>query len=420
MDTSAPVRIARIITRLGVGGAERYVCALTAHLDPKAYRSWLISGQVQAAERECSEFLSEANVQPIYIKDIRRGLGFRDLKAAVTLSRLLESIKPQIVETHTAKAGALGRLVTRMRWFNRRHQPRLIHTFHGHVFDKYFSGPVAGAFIGIERFLAHFTDLVVTVSPSVRHELIERYQIADAHKIRVVPLGFDFSWLNELPLHRGWLRARLQASEAAVVFGTVGRLAKIKNTAFLLRAFARLLDSVPRDSAVRNSAPIDARLVIIGDGELADSLRALARQLNVSDRVLFCGWELDRAKIFSDLDVTCLSSLNEGSPVCLIESLAAKVPVIATRVGGVADVVSPRTDGELVEAGGEAAFAAAMLRLALSKERISDARSNDVQNRYSIRRLVRDMEGIYEELMEPGQAASVVPDTRMARFRGVE
>jgi glycosyltransferase involved in cell wall biosynthesis len=112
--------------------------------------------------------------------------------------------------------------------------------------------------------------------------------------------------------------------------------------------------------------------------------------------------------------------LNEGSPVCLIESLAAKVPVIATRVGGVADVVSPRTDGELVEAGGEAAFAAAMLRLALSKERISDARSNDVQNRYSIRRLVRDMEGIYEELMEPGQAASVVPDTRMARFRGVE
>ena len=171
---------------------------------------------------------------------------------------------------------------------------------------------------------------------------------------------------------------------------------------------------------MRNSAPIDARLVIIGDGELADSLRALARQLNVSDRVLFCGWELDRAKIFSDLDVTCLSSLNEGSPVCLIESLAAKVPVIATRVGGVADVVSPRTDGELVEAGGEAAFAAAMLRLALSKERISDARSNDVQNRYSIRRLVRDMEGIYEELMEPGQAASVVPDTRMARFRGVE
>ena len=109
--------------------------------------------------------------------------------------------------------------------------------------------------------------------------------------------------------------------------------------------------------------------MVIGDGELAEPLQALARELNIENHVLFCGWVLDRAKIFSDLDATCLSSYNEGSPVCLIESLAAEVPVIATRVGGVADVVSPRTDGELVESGNDEAFCAAMLKVARGRQR---------------------------------------------------
>ena len=399
-----PVRIARIISRLGVGGSERYVCALTAHLNPRKYKSWLICGQVEPTERQCFEFASEAGIKPIYIDQLRRGLGWRDLNAIARLNRILGSIKPQIVETHTAKAGALGRLVTRMRWLSSRERPRLIHTFHGHIFNGYFSGPVARAFIEIERQLARLTDLVVTVSPSVRSELVERYRIAEPNKVRVVPLGFDFSWLKELSLHRGWLRARLAANESTVLFGTIGRLAKIKNTALVLRAFAKL----------RRLNPMDVRLVVIGDGELAEPLQALARELSIENQVLFCGWILDRARIFSDLDATCLSSYNEGSPVCLIESLAAQVPVIATRVGGVADVVSPRTDGELVESGNDEAFCAAMLKVASGRQRISQARSKEVRSRYSIQRLVRDIEGIYEELLEGSETVSGRTATQMA------
>jgi glycosyltransferase involved in cell wall biosynthesis len=151
---------------------------------------------------------------------------------------------------------------------------------------------------------------------------------------------------------------------------------------------------------------MDARLAVIGDGELAEPLQALARELHIENHVLFCGWVLDRSRIFSDFDATCLSSHNEGSPVCLIESLAAGVPVIATRVGGVADVVSPRTDGELVEAGNDEAFCAAMLKVASGRQRISQARSKEVRNRYSIQRLVSDIEGIYEELLEGSEAVS--------------
>src|SRR5262249_55263167 len=152
---------------------------------------------------------------------------------------------------------------------------------------------------------------------------VEDYRIAAPEKVRVVPLGFDFSWLDDVPIHAGWLRARLGASPSTIIFGTVGRLVKIKNVTLALRAFARML----------RQESIDAKFVVVREGDLIGELRALVRELAIDDRVLFTGWMLDRAKIFCDFDVTCLSSYNEGTPVCLIESLAAGIPVVATRVG---------------------------------------------------------------------------------------
>jgi glycosyltransferase involved in cell wall biosynthesis len=388
------VRIARLVTRLGVGGVERHVCSLTANLDHEKFRSWLICGRAEKTERECLEFAAEAGVQPIFIERLRRNLGPWDISASFALGRILTRIKPQIVETHQTKAGAIGRSVVCLQARANRERPRLIHTFHCHHFEGYFKSTAVRAFIAIERQLARLTDMIITVTPTLKRQLVEHFRIAKSDRVRVVPLGFDFSWTADLSRHRGWLRARLGANDSTVVFGFVGRLTKVKNASMLLRAFARM----------RRNDPIDARLVLMGDGELFGSLQSLVSELKIDDNVLFCSWVLDRAKIFSDLDVTCLSSFNEGSPVCLIESLAAGIPVVATRVGGVADVVTHPQHGELVESDNEEAFAAALASVGKRRSRIPEVRSAALRGYYSTSRLIKDVESIYSEVLEGERA----------------
>jgi glycosyltransferase involved in cell wall biosynthesis len=384
-----PIRIARIITRFGVGGVERHVSTLTANLDREKFQSWVICGRAGKNERECLDFATNSGVKPILIGNLRRDLGIWDVNASFKLHRALARIRPQIVETHQSKAGALGRSMARLNFKANGQRPRLIHTFHCHQFEGYFSSPATRAFVAIERVLARFTDMIITVTPSIRRTLIEKYQIANPSKIRVVPLGFNFEWLQDIPMRRGWLRARLGVDDSTVIFGFVGRLTMIKNVEMLLRAFARML---------RNTA-MSARLVIVGDGELRGALQSLAYQLEIADRVMFCGWILDRAAIYCDLDVTCLSSFNEGSPVCLIESLAAGIPVVATEVGGVADIVTNQYHGELVTSGDEEAYAAALARRAKRLGNIPGESGESVRESFSITRLIADIESIYLEVL---------------------
>ena len=384
-----PIRIARIITRFGVGGVERHVSTLTANLDREKFQSWVICGRAGKNERECLDFATSSGVEPVLIDNLRRNLGIWDIPASLTLHRVLARIRPQIVETHQSKAGALGRCMARPIFRSNGQRPRLIHTFHCHQFEGYFSNPATRVFVTIERVLARFTDMIVTVTPTIRQTLIETYQIANPSKIRVVPLGFDFEWLREIPLHRGWLRARLGVDDSIIIFGFVGRLTMIKNIHMLLRAFARMLRS--------NS--VSAHLVIIGDGELRTELESLAYELEIADRVTFCGWILDRAAMYCDLDVTCLSSFNEGSPVCLIESLAAGIPVVATNVGGVADIITDECHGELVRSGDEDAYAVALARWAKRAGCMPSEGSKAVRDSFSIARLTANMESIYLEVL---------------------
>jgi glycosyltransferase involved in cell wall biosynthesis len=294
------------------------------------------------------------------------------------------------VATHTAKAGALGRAVGLWRSLARCERVHLIHTFHGHYFHHYFSNPVTRAFLAIERYLASRTDMIITVSPTIRRQLVEEYRIAAAGKVRVVPLGFDFAWRERLTAERGWLRAQLGIGDSTVLIGTVARLAKIKNSELMLRAFAQML---------RQEA-IDAHLAIIGEGDQLENLQNLAHELVLDGRITFCGWVLKRERIFSDLDVTCLSSHNEGTPVSIIESLAAGVPVVATRVGGVADVMSDPMDGELVESGDQEALAAALAKVARRGRVIAAGRSAAICQQYSASRLVKDIETLYQEVLD--------------------
>jgi len=197
-----PTKIARIITRLDLSGPARHVCSLTADLDRKKFASWLICGRAAENEHDGSAIAAEAGIRPIYIDHLRRELGWQDLNACAAINGLLARIDPAIVATHTAKAGALGRAVTLWQWLARRERVRLVHTFHGHVFHHYFSNSVTRAFVAVERRLASLTDMIITVSPTIRRELIEEYRIAAADKVRVVPLGFDFSWRARLTRER--------------------------------------------------------------------------------------------------------------------------------------------------------------------------------------------------------------------------
>ena len=158
-----PYRVARIITRLGVGGAERYVCSLTEQLDRRKFESWLLCGRAGGNERQWSELARESGIEPIYISQLKRELGLSDLGAVVRIGHLLRTIRPAIVETHTAKAGTLGRIGALLAFGRASERPRLIHTFHGHVFQGYFNSVASAGFIAVERQIARFTDMIITV-----------------------------------------------------------------------------------------------------------------------------------------------------------------------------------------------------------------------------------------------------------------
>jgi glycosyltransferase involved in cell wall biosynthesis len=292
------------------------------------------------------------------------------------------------------KAGAVGRLATLL--YNRtagRHAPaRVVHTYHGHVLEGYFSPAKTNLFIQIERALARATDRIVAISPRIRAELLDEYRIGRPDKYRVVPLGFDLGGLSAIDeAARARARNALQISEGAAVVTTVGRLTAIKNHALFLEASARISRANP-----------SAIFLIAGDGELRRELEAAALSLGIANRVRFLGWRRDLDTVYGATDVFMLTSRNEGTPVALIESLAAGVPVVSTDVGGVGDVVASDQFGFLTPSGNPDALAAAVSVLLPDPGRrraMGKLGRTSIMERYGIDRLLDDIETLYRELL---------------------
>jgi glycosyltransferase involved in cell wall biosynthesis len=286
-----------------------------------------------------------------------------------------------------AKAGTIGRLAALSS--PRRLRPRLVHTFHGHVLQGYFAGPQQRAFVQFERVLAKHTDVLVAVSPEVRDELLD-LGIGKPAQYRVVPLGFDLAPLLAVgapggPVGR--LRAVLGIAENVPLAGTLGRLVPVKDHATLFAAVA----SVP-----------GLHLAVLGDGELRATLEALAHELGISDRTYFTGWWTDVPSALADLDVVVLSSRNEGTPVALIEALAASRPVVATDVGGVRHVVQDGETGWLCGPGDAAALARLLHQVIAQPEtsgRLAEAGRIRVAERFGYERLLAEHRSLYEELL---------------------
>jgi glycosyltransferase involved in cell wall biosynthesis len=330
------VRVLHVITRMNVGGPARHLLTLLPMLRERGFEPLLVHGTAEPEEGE----LSPGDIPTIRVPALRRPIDPpADVRAAVELRRIVKRSRPALVHTHLSKAGALGRIAAR-----REQVPALVHTFHGHVLEGYFATPSNKLFVGTERRLAGRTDALIAVSRAVRDELL-RLGIGDAARWRVIPLGFDLEHPGDEVTDRNEARRLLDVPPTGPTIGIVGRLVPIKNHVLFLEAGRRLLDRWP-----------DATFVIAGDGELRTALEGEATRL-LGDRVRFTGWVRSLPELYAALDVVVLASLNEGTPVTLIEAAAAGLPVVATNVGGVADVVVDGESGYLVPSGDASALA---------------------------------------------------------------
>lgn len=392
------IKIIRIIARLNIGGPAIHAVLLTEGLNKMRFCSTLISGQISSCEGDMSYYAFEKNIQPIYVKELKRDLSiFDDILALFKIYHIIKKEAPDIIHTHTAKAGTLGRIAGIFYNFSAKKRAKLIHTFHGHVFSGYFGTLKAKIFILIERFLAFFTDMIITVSNSVKDELIS-FRICTKHKIQVIPLGFE---LNKF--------LTIQPSSARFVhnIGIVGRLVPIKDHRLFLDSACEIIKRDPNTKT---------KFKIIGDGELRQSLEEYTRMLKISDYVEFLGWQKDLVKVYSELDIVALTSLNEGTPVSLIEAMASAKAVISTDVGGIPDLLGTEINttadrnssfkiferGILVTTRNPYDFACA-LEVLLKNEELRNTlcvnARNFAEKEFTKERLVKDIEGIYGSLI---------------------
>ncbi|GAB4546792.1 MAG: glycosyltransferase [Anaerolineae bacterium] len=383
------IRVTRIVARLNVGGPAVHIINLMAGLDPDRFDNQLIVGRPGPDEGDMGYLAAQRGITPLLIPELGRELSpFRDLRTTLKLVRLLRRQQPHIVETHTAKAGGVGRLAARLAGV-----PIVIHVFHGHVFHSYFGPLKTMLFINIERALARLSDRIVTISPAQQRDIGEVYRIAPPGRVVMVPLGLDLKPFQAArQTARGQFRAGLGLGSDIPLVGYVGRLTAVKNPSLFVEAAARVARQLPQ-----------TRFVFVGDGELRPALEQQVAGLGLAQQFVFAGWRMDMPAVYADLDLLALTSLNEGTPVTVIEALAAGTPVVATAVGGVSDVVTDQETGILVPSGDVEAMAQAivqLLREPVRAQALARSGQQHVLRRFDLKRLASDMESLYIALLE--------------------
>jgi glycosyltransferase involved in cell wall biosynthesis len=397
-----PTRILRIIARLNIGGPAIQAVTLSHEFSEGPYRTLLVCGQVSSHEGDMSYLAESKGVKPVVFPSLGREISVvEDARCLTKMRNVIRRFRPHIIHTHTAKAGTVGRLgglsVNLAR--ENRQRIRLVHTFHGHVFHDYFGSLKTRLFIEIERFLARFTDRIVVISPLQKRDICETYRIAGPDKVCVVPLGFDLS-----PYMSQAFREKGDSSGSCLV-GIVGRLTHVKNHRLLLEAARDLKDHGNGEAF---------KFLVVGDGELRAELVRYAAELGVEKTVTFTGWKKDMPSIYGMLDAVALTSLNEGTPVTLIEAMAAGKPVIATDVGGVRDLLGAvdthnhggyklAQHGILIPSGKREALTKALLFASENRgllSRMTEQARSFVLREFCLERMTKDLDALYRELMQ--------------------
>ncbi|HEX8368216.1 MAG TPA: glycosyltransferase [Pyrinomonadaceae bacterium] len=406
------MKIVRIIARLNVGGPARHVVWLTKALQNEEFESVLMTGTVPPGEEDMSYFAAAHEVEPVFIPEMSRELSAKDVISLWKVYRFLRREKPDIVHTHTAKAGTIGRVAGFFyRWLTPKAligQPRpvrFVHTYHGHVFHSYYGKRKTKFFLFIEKALARLaTDKIITISRQQYEEIHNEFGVGKTKQFAVVPLGIDLSPFAEWRAKRNILREEIGAGADEILIGLVGRLTEIKNHSLFLQIAQSYKENLdfPR-----------LKFVIIGDGHLREKLEKEAEKYNIKDIVTFLGNRSDADVFYPALDIVALTSLNEGTPLSLIEAMANARPCISTAVGGVIDLLGAETRQESVgftvcergvrtATGNAEGFLNGLIYLAKDEKLREElgARGLDfVFGSYDKERLISDIKKVYYDLM---------------------
>ena len=384
-------KVLRIINRFNIGGPTYNATFLTRFISDD-FETLLIGGLPEEGEADSLHIPGEYGVEPQILRELKRNPDFRsDREAYRKIKEIIREFKPDIVHTHASKAGALGRRAA----FACK-VPVVVHTFHGHVFHSYFSPLKTMAFKLIERRLAKRSTGIIAISDIQKKELSSIHKICSEKKIRVIPLGFDLEKFRiNLEEKRKETRAKYGLQEKEVAVAIIGRLAPIKNHDLFLKTVASLLEQ-----GITN-----ARFFIVGDGELKDHVSAASTRINkqFGEKIVLTSWIRDIATFNAGMDIICLTSNNEGTPVSLIEAQACNVPVITTDVGGVRDIVAEGHTGYIIPKDDPKQFAE-KLGLLIENEEIRRKMSQNgwdfVREKFNYTRLAADMEKYYRELLD--------------------
>lgn len=325
-------KILRIINRFNLGGPTYNAAYLTKYLESD-YETLLIGGQHDESEISSMDILNNLGLKPIIIPEMQRSLNpYKDQIAYRKIQNIIKEFKPDIVHTHAAKAGALGRRAAYKLGVN-----QIYHTFHGHVFHSYFGDFKTKIFKKIERDLAKKTTKIIAISEIQKKELSKIHRICPEEKIEVIPLGFDLEKFNvDKNSKRKKFRGKWNIKENEIAIGIIGRLVPIKNHFFFIDAIQEILK--------KSEVPI--RAFIVGDGEEKQNIINYIKSKNLdysldnsSATFQLTSWIKEIDRVNSGMDIICLTSLNEGTPVSLIEAQASSKPIVSTKTGGIENIV---------------------------------------------------------------------------------
>ncbi len=389
-------RVLRIINRFNLGGPTYNAAYLTKYL-PDRYETLLLGGMKDSTEDSSQFIVENLGITPKVLPEMKRAINpWQDYSAYKSVQRVIEEFKPDIVHTHASKPGAIGRFAA-----HKMKVPVIIHTFHGHVFHSYFGPAMTGFYKGLERKLANISTKIIAISERQKEELSGIHGICAPEKIEVVPLGFDLQRFQDgIEEKRKVFRDEFRIGDEDVAIGIIGRLVPIKNHRLFLESIAWIKE--------RTTKKIKA--FIVGDGESRQELENICLDLNLtfsndSDDIVdvyFTSWVKNVDFVNAGVDIVTLTSLNEGTPVSLIEAQASNRAIVSTRVGGIENVVIPNETALLSEPDDMEGFKNNLLRLVEEKElrdRFGEKGWAFVKDKFHFERLVSDITNLYDRLL---------------------
>lgn len=406
------MKVVRIIARLNVGGPARHVVWLTKALQTDEFNSVLLTGTVPEGEEDMSYFAKDNAVKPVFIEEMSRELSPKDAVSLWKVFRQVKREKPDIIHTHTAKAGTIGRVAGFLyRWLTwktflgKPRRVKLVHTYHGHVFHSYYGTFKTRIFLFIEKTLARIaTDKIVVISRQQFKEIHQDFSVGRENQFEIVPLGIDLAPFQDWREKRNLLREEIGASDEEILVGIIGRLTEIKNISLFLKVI-----KLYKERKTSEFPPL--KFVIIGDGNLRTQLEAEVEALDIKDMVKFIGNRNDTDVFYAGLDIVALTSLNEGTPLSLIEAMANEKAIISTAVGGVVDLLGGVKENKnafkVCERGISVAsddaefFYQGLIYLAKDKNlrvELSEEGKKYVAAKYSKERLIGDIAQLYRHL----------------------